>query len=96
MNFSCFCISGKTISPVGFQVVRVDTQTGEVQKFAANKKPGPATAHPNSGGFQRPVNVVFSPDGTELYVVDFGILAPNPVGFSPEEESGCIWKISRK
>ena len=89
-------ISGKTISPVGFQVVQVDTQTGEISKFASNKKPGPATAHPNSGGLQRPLNVVFSPDGTELYVVDFGILAPNPVGFSPEEGSGCIWKISRK
>lgn len=89
-------ISGKTISPVGYKVVRVDTETGEIVDFATNKKPGPATAHPNSGGFQRPVAVAFSPDGTSLYVVDFGVLAVNPIGFSPEEESGSIWKISRR
>lgn len=89
-------ISGKTISPVGYKIVRVDAETGEIVDFATNKKPGPATAHPNSGGFQRPIAVAFSQDGTALYVVDFGVLAVNPIGFSPEEESGCIWKVSRK
>jgi glucose/arabinose dehydrogenase len=89
-------ITGKTISPVGFKVVRVDLQSGEMQGFATNKKPGPATATPGSGGLERPVNVVFSPEGNALYVIDFGILYVPPTGPKPEEESGTIWRISKQ
>ena len=88
---------GKVLHPVGFKVVRVDVTTGVIRDFAVNKsrKNGPASKL-RSGGFERPVAVKFSPDGSELYVVDFGILLMTEKGPQPVPYSGVVWKIKRR
>jgi glucose/arabinose dehydrogenase len=89
---------GKVLSPVGFKVVWVDVNTGEVKDFAVNKgkKNGPASRL-RRGGLERPVSVKFDPSGKALYVVDFGVLKTTPDGKSvPMQNSGVVWKISKR
>jgi len=88
---------GKVLAPVGFKVIRVNVKSGVIQDFAVNKgkKNGPASWN-EGGGLERPVSVKFSPDGTELYVVDFGILKMTEHGPMPQMNTGVVWKISKK
>lgn len=88
-------ITGSTSSPVGFKVVSVDVETGEVLDFVQNKKIGPASSA-DGGGLERPVSVSFSPDGNALYIVDFGNMVISPLGPDPETNSGAIWKITKQ
>jgi glucose/arabinose dehydrogenase len=90
-------MTGATSSRVGFKVVTVDVGTGQITGFATNKGPvnGPAQAL-NTKGFERPVGVTFSRDGKSLYVVDFGTLYMTPMGPSPKQNSGVVWKITRQ
>ncbi|MEW6523669.1 MAG: PQQ-dependent sugar dehydrogenase [Bacillota bacterium] len=81
-------------APVGSRVVRVDPATGRAEDFAANRFLGRAGIKEN--GFNRPIDVKFSPDGSALYVLDFGVLeisdmSPNAIG-----RTGILWKISRQ
>lgn len=86
---------GKVIDPVGFRVVRVDVETGVIYGFAENRhRHGPAT-YGGGGGMERPVAVRFSPDGTALYVVDFGVMTIDDDGPHPYPQTGVIWKITR-
>ncbi|MFN2385036.1 MAG: sorbosone dehydrogenase family protein [Thermoanaerobaculia bacterium] len=86
--------TGKTLSPVGFKVVRVDPRTGVVKDFAANKGPknGPASRI-GGGGLERPVAARFDPSGSALYVVDFGVMTigENP---QPRQNTGVLWRIT--
>lgn len=86
--------TGKVLNPVGFRVVRVDVETGVVEPFAVNrgKSNGPASML-NGGGFERPVAVRFTPDGSALYVVDFGVLKQTEQGARPQEKTGVVWRI---
>lgn len=86
---------GKVLQPVGFKVVRVDTESGIVETFAVNKgrKNGPASRQGN-GGLERPISVKFSPDGKSLYIVDFGILKMVDGATIPQPNTGVIWKVS--
>jgi glucose/arabinose dehydrogenase len=88
--------AGKVVAPVGFKVVRVDPSTGIVRDFAVNKgsKNGPASWK-NKGGLERPVAVQFDPDGSTLYVVDFGIMQATKEAINPIPKTGMIWKISK-
>lgn len=88
---------GKTLSPVGYRVVRANIQTGIVEDFATNKakKNGPASWL-EAGGLERPISVQFSPDGISLYIVDFGILTTSKDGPSPVQKTGIIWKVTKK
>ena len=89
---------GKVWAPVGFKVVKVDPRTGDVTDFAANqgKQKGPASRL-ERGGLERPVSVRFSPDGRELYVVDFGVLRMDEAGKSHGQPgTGALWKITRQ
>lgn len=88
---------GKVLSPVGFRVVRVDVNSGIVEDFASNKakKNGPASWL-ETGGLERPVSVKFSPDGTALYIVDFGVLTTSKKGSNPLIKTGVIWKITKQ
>ncbi|MGE7774893.1 PQQ-dependent sugar dehydrogenase [Chitinophaga sp. NPDC101104] len=87
---------GKVLKPVGFKVVRVNTQTGEINDFAVNRGkrngPGSKLGH---GGLERPVSVRFSPSGESLYIVDFGVLLMKNGETRPVRNSGVIWKISK-
>lgn len=100
--------SGKVLAPVGFKVVRVNVDTGIVEDFAVNRGRvnGPASKI-GGGGFERPVAARFSPDGSALYVVDFGVMTVGQGGkvrspwskptvtSEPRRGTGALWKITR-
>ncbi len=87
---------GKVWSPVGFDVVRVDPATGNVQPFASNAgdQLGPAS-YLRRGGFERPNDAEFDPTGNTLYVVDFGVLTTRPE-YHPVPKTGVLWRIRRE
>ncbi|RNI25678.1 PQQ-dependent sugar dehydrogenase [Rufibacter latericius] len=87
---------GHAYGPIGFKVVRVNTSNGVVEDFAVNKSKtnGPASIMKN-GGLERPISVKFNPAGTELYVVDFGIMPMTEKGPAPKQKTGVIWKITK-
>ncbi|HEX6270283.1 MAG TPA: hypothetical protein VFZ43_08620, partial [Anaerolineales bacterium] len=85
----------KAITPAGFKVVRVNTETGQVYNFAVNKMTGPASKLPHDG-FERPSHCQFGPDGA-LYVVDFGIIhiAPERGAIRQQIGTGSLWRVRR-
>jgi glucose/arabinose dehydrogenase len=87
---------GKVLEPVGFNVIRVD-EDGRIFDFAANKgeRNGPAS-NLGSAGLERPVSVLFAPDGESLYIVDFGVMTIGPQGPEPRPGTGVLWRISRE
>jgi hypothetical protein len=89
--------AGKVLSPVGFKVVRADPSTGIIRDFAVNKgkRNGPASWL-GKGGLERPVDAQFNKDGTSLYIVDFGVIKMSDKGAEPQENSGVVWRITRK
>lgn len=86
---------GKVLSPVGFKVVRVDVKSGVTEDFAVNREPYGPASKVGSGGLERPIAARFSPDGTALYVVDFGVMT---IGEDPQpkEGTGVLWRITRE
>ncbi|HEX7021727.1 MAG TPA: hypothetical protein VF171_02645 [Trueperaceae bacterium] len=86
---------GKVLEPVGFKVVRVNPDTGVITDFAVNKDPRGPASYVGSGGLERPIATVFSPDGKALYIVDFGIMT---VGDSPMPMpgTGVLWRVTRE
>jgi glucose/arabinose dehydrogenase len=88
---------GKVVGPVGFKVIRVDIGNGFIEDFAVNRNQnnGPASLL-KSGGLERPVSVKFSPDGTALYIVDFGVMNVSEKGPQPQQRTGMIWKVSKQ
>jgi len=88
--------TGKVDEPVGFKVVRVDVATGAIEDFAVNKAAhnGPASKL-GGGGLERPIAARFNPQGTALYVVDFGVLTQNPQA-NPRLRTGVLWRITRE
>jgi glucose/arabinose dehydrogenase len=89
-------LTGKTLAPAGFKVVRVDLSNGVIEEFAANygKENGPAS-YLHSGGLERPIAVRFDAQGGSLYVVDFGILSMQDDSAHPQPGSGVLWRITR-
>lgn len=87
----------RVMGPVGFKVVRVDPMTGNIEDFAVNRgsKNGSAS-YLGTGGLERPVAVRFNPDGSALYVVDFGVMTVGPAGGNPRLGTGVIWRIVRE
>lgn len=83
--------TGLNFRPVGFSVMRVDMKERRVYEFASNKLPGPAYVN-RQGGFNRPSDVVFGPDGG-LYVVDWGATTVSEKGVELKPGTGVIWRI---
>lgn len=83
--------SGERIrSGAGHRITKIDMNTGEISTFAINKTGFPATT-PQEGGFGRPTDVAFGPDGA-MYITDFSTASEkNPMGYLPN--TGAIWKI---
>ncbi len=86
-------------TPTGSRIVRVDPTTGELVKFAENVGGGPASHQNRTGkGLERPFDVKFGPDGA-MYIIDYGVvkidmsMAPP---YDPKQNTGIIWKISKK
>ena len=83
--------TGINAQPVGFRVARVDMASGRVHDFASNVLPGPAYLN-QQGGFSRPSDVAFAPDGS-LYVVDWGHSTLTPEGLKLTTQTGVVWRI---
>lgn len=88
---------GKVLAPVGYKVVRVDPRTGIINDFAVNEGEtnGPASKL-DEGGLERPNDTTFGPDGSALYVVDFGVMTVDERGPHPREGTGVVWKIVKE
>lgn len=78
---------------VGRRIVRINMNNGSLSTFAINRS-GLSAIRTNEGGFERPVDVEFGPDGA-MYVLDYGI--GNPLLRSEYDipYTGVIWRISR-
>lgn len=83
--------TGINLRPAGSSVVRVDTKNGQVHAFAENILPGPSFVN-RQGGFDRPSDVVFAPDGS-LYVVDWGSSTITPEGLKLVPQTGVVWRV---
>ena len=85
----------RQVVPAGFKVVRLDPDSGVITDFAVNRTQGPASKLFH-GGFERPSNCVFGPDGA-LYVTDFGEIkiAPEKGGIRIKQGTGSVWRIRR-
>jgi glucose/arabinose dehydrogenase len=95
-------VTGMGRRPVGFQVVRLDPRTGQIQTFFRAR---PETLGKEwmefvtTPGPKRPVDVHFSRDGNALFVADIGaiLLYPTPAPMPhPYPGSGVIWRITRE
>jgi hypothetical protein len=80
----------------GFCVMCIDVQTGTGEAFLRNRHLGPASAHPGSGGMERPVDCKFSPDGRSLYVLDFGVTNVKPTYIVAYARTGALWRVTRQ
>ena len=80
-----------------FNVVRVDLQTGNLEEFATNagSEGGPASRL-GTGGLEHPIAARFAPRGKALYVVDFGVFHIGRFGLEAKEETGTLWRITRR
>ena len=88
--------TGKVLHPVGFRVVRVDTKTGTIKEFAANKGKTVAPASwLGTGGLERPLDVRFDRTAEALYIVDFGVMTMSKAGPQPRPETGVVWRVTR-
>jgi glucose/arabinose dehydrogenase len=77
---------------IGHRISRIDMSTGGVTTFAINKSGFPSSIT-REGGFGRPADVVFGPDGA-MYIVDMGTNAvDDPYIFIPR--TGVIWRVTR-
>jgi glucose/arabinose dehydrogenase len=83
--------TGLNVEPSGFNISRVNMQTGEVEVFARNKLPGPAYLN-GGGGLNRPSDVVFARDGS-LYVIDWGAAFLDEEGLKLSPKTGVVWRI---
>lgn len=86
---------GKVLAPVGYKVVRVDVASGVTEDFAVNRDPDGPASKTGLGGLERPIAARFNPDGTALYVVDFGVMTVDETGPKPQEKTGVLWRITR-
>ncbi len=75
---------------VGHRISRVDMKLRTISTFAINKSGFPSYIS-KEGGFGRPTDIVFGPDGA-LYVLDMGVEdSKNPNILMPN--TGVIWRI---
>jgi glucose/arabinose dehydrogenase len=84
--------TGTVPRPVGVEVVKVDTSTGEISRYLSNKNSGAASTH-SAGGLEHPSDVVFGPDGA-MYVTDWGVAHITVDGLKLEPNSGVVWRIA--
>src|SRR5690606_24206741 len=75
------------------KVVRVDPDTGVVIDFMVNRDPSGPASYTGTAGLERPISAKFSPDGSELYVVDFGVMTMSEQGPAPRVGTGVVWRV---
>ncbi|MEP2775639.1 MAG: DUF3347 domain-containing protein [Luteolibacter sp.] len=92
----------------GHRVIMVDPGSFEATDFLAQKSHGHSDKEAGesseeksddgnaaSAGPRRLLDVQFSPDGSELYVVDFGVMFVDDEGITAKPETGVVWRISK-
>lgn len=83
--------------PRGFEVVRIDPVIRAVTPFFTNLNAHQSTTPTRvNGGLNRPVDVVFAPDGLTMYVVDMGVievLSTRIPTIEPRPGTGVVWRI---
>lgn len=77
---------------VGHRISRIQIRTGGVNTFAINRSGFPS-AITGEGGFGRPSDIAFGPDGA-MYIVDTGIGTKENIN-DMIPNSGVIWKVTR-
>lgn len=65
----------------------------QITPFVENKVEGPAD-RTGKGGLSHPIDARFSPDGSALYVTDFGPVDVH--AFRPMDGAGTVWKVTKK
>ncbi len=96
-------MTGTEMRASGFQVARVDLQSGTVEPFfhATPDSKGPQGAeYVATAGPKRPIDVLFTPQGDQMFVVDFGAVAMVETATGPEAHpipgTGVLWRIYRE
>jgi glucose/arabinose dehydrogenase len=85
--------TGTVEEPQGVKVVRVDTSNGQISDFITNKVSGMASTH-NAGGLEHPSDVTFSPDGSAMYITDWGVAHITVDGIKLDPNTGVVWKVT--
>ncbi len=81
---------GMTYAHAGHRISKIDMRSRTTATFAINKSGFPSSIS-REGGFERPSQVLFGPDGA-MYISDTGLNIPNdPVHFIPN--TGVIWRV---
>ncbi len=76
----------------GHRISKIDINSGGVTTFALNRSGFPASVS-GEGGFNRPIDLMFSPEGV-MYILDMG--SNNPANLSEYiPNTGVIWKVTR-
>jgi glucose/arabinose dehydrogenase len=83
--------TGVNLRPAGFNVVRVNMQTGQNEVFASNVLPGPHFVN-RQGGFDRPSDLLFAAD-TSLYIIDWGSSTVTTGGLKLVPQTGVVWRV---
>ena len=83
--------TGTVDRPVGTEIVRVDTTSGQISDFIHNRVPGRASQQ-NAGGLEHPSDVTFGPDGA-MYIADWGVAHVSVDGLVLEPNSGVVWRV---
>ena len=78
----------------GFRVIAVDVGRGTSEIFLRNAQLGPASAV-GGGGIERPVDCKFHPDGSSLYVLDFGVSRVTRGYMWSFAHTGVLWRVNR-
>lgn len=79
----------------GFQVERIDIETGERTTFARNRSDGdpqPASSLDLEDGLERPVDVKIGPDGL-VYILDYGVLQISEEGQKILPATGRVFVV---
>ena len=84
--------TGPNVTISGFSVARVNIRDGSVHDFASNNVPGPSYIN-QTKGLDRPSDVVFSPDGTSMYIVDWGASTITDEGLKLTPLTGAVWRV---
>ena len=96
-------MTGTEMRASGFQVARIDLETGVVEPFLHTKPDMLGTKGVEyfaTAGPKRPIDVGFTPEGDQMLVVDFGAVAivetaTGPTAH-PQPGTGVLWRIYRE
>jgi|GEM_PF-583788 len=78
-------------APVPTGVLRIDPADGSVEWFLRNQAGGRAARW--GAGLKRAIAVLFAPDGSAMYLLDFGQIDTTDLAPNPIPGTGVLWRI---